>query len=107
MIAAIEKNVCAEKTLTLDECIKIALERSYSIKYLNHSIERQEERVKATRSGLKSNAHINFYLPSYNLESEEVFDSEEDIFKFVNTRKNQLLSNLRINQPIPTNGNLS
>ncbi|MFC1557843.1 TolC family protein [candidate division KSB1 bacterium] len=107
LILPFEKDFCTTKILTLDECIKIALEKSYSIKYLNHSIERQKERVKAIRSGLKSNAHINFYLPSYNLESEEVFDSEDDIFKFVNTRKNQLLSNLRINQPIPTNGNFS
>jgi len=95
------------RTLTLEECIEIALEKSSEIMYLKSDLERDQQRVKATRAGLKSNASVSFNIPSFNLKIDEIYDSSEKIFKFIRTRRNRLLSNLRINQPIPTNGNLS
>jgi len=95
------------RTLTLEECIDIALEKSPEIMYLKSDLERDQQRVKATRAGLKSNASVSFYLPSLHDMFDEIYDSSEKIFKFKHTRKNRFLSNLRINQPIPTNGNFS
>ncbi|NVM00748.1 MAG: TolC family protein [Candidatus Helarchaeota archaeon] len=95
------------RVLTLEECINTALEKSTEIRYIKYDLERDQQRVKATRAGLKSNANIRFFLPSLNVKIDEIYDTSEKIFKFKNTRKNRFLSNLRVNQPIATDGNFS
>ncbi len=95
------------ETLTLEECINLALEKSYEIRFLKSDIERDAQNVKAWRAYLKSNANVSFFLPSFYQEIDEIYDSKLDIFSYKYTKKNRFLSNLRINQPITTNGNFS
>jgi len=95
------------RILTLEESLKIALERSYDIKYMEQELIRDQENVKAARAALKSNANIKFYSPSFRTEYREVYDWENDMFKYEYTQKNRMMSQLVINQPIPTNGNFS
>ena len=95
------------RILTLEESLKIALERSYDIKDTEQELIRDQENVKAARSALKSNADIKFYSPSFKTEYREVYDWEEDVFKYEYTQKNRMMSQLVVNQPIPTNGNFS
>ncbi|NVM00747.1 MAG: TolC family protein [Candidatus Helarchaeota archaeon] len=93
--------------LTLEESLRIALEKSYDIKYMEQDLIRDRENVKAARAALKSNANFNFFLPSFKTEYREVYDWQNDMFKYEYTQKNRLMSQLVINQPIPTNGNFS
>ncbi|MFC1557844.1 TolC family protein [candidate division KSB1 bacterium] len=93
--------------LTLEESLNIALERSHDIKLMEQNLIRDQERVKAERAALKSNAHMHLYTPSFNTAYEEVYDSEEDIFRYEYTQKNKVMSKVVVNQPIPTNGNFS
>ena len=95
------------RILTLEESLKIALERSYDIKYMEQELIRDQENVKAARSALKSNANFEFFTPSFKTEYREVYDWENDMFKYEYTQKNRMMSQLVINQPIPTNGNFS
>jgi len=106
-VSNIESAELSIKTLTLEECINIALEKSFEIRFLQSDLERDEQNASSWRAYLRSNAHINFYLPTFSQEFEEVYDSEADIFKFVYTKRNKYLTNLTINQPISTNGNFS
>ncbi len=95
------------RVLTLEESLKIALEKSYDIKYAEQNLIRQQETVKATRAALKSNANFNFFVPSFKTEYEQVYDSVDEVFIYKYTQKNKMMSQLTINQPLPTNGNLS
>src|SRR3989339_172932 len=96
-----------KKILTLEESLKIALEKSYDIKIMEQDLIRDQERVRAERASLKSNAHMHFYTPSFKTEYQEVYDSEEDIFRYQYSQKNRVMSQLVVNQPLPTNGNFS
>ena len=95
------------RILTLEESLKIALEKSYDIKYMEQNLIRDQENVKAARAALKSNANFNFFTPSFKTEYSEVYDWEYDVFIYEYTQKNRIMSQLVINQPIPTNGNFS
>ncbi|MCK4965516.1 hypothetical protein KAS50_00715, partial [bacterium] len=90
--------------LSLEESLNIALERSHDIKLMEQNLIRDQERVKAERASLKSNAYMHLYTPSFNTAYEEVYDSAEDIFRYEYTQKNKIMTQVVVNQPIPTDG---
>ena len=71
------------RVLTLSESLNLALNMSYDIKYAEQNLIREQENVKAARAALRSNASINFLVPSFKTENEQVYDSDEDVFKYI------------------------
>jgi len=95
------------RILTLDECIAIALEKSYRIQDVRQNLVRDRANLAAQLARLKSNASLNFSLPQLSQEVTEQFDSESQSFRFFRTNTRKYQANIRINQPLPTNGNIS
>lgn len=99
---------CADslRVLTLEECIDIALEHSLEIQRYKELLNRDQEWVKAARANLKSNANIRFEVPSFDQTVEGIKDIQ-GYTHYAYTTNTKWRSLLNINQPLPTNGNVS
>ncbi len=95
------------RDLTLDKSLNIAFKNSYQILDVQQDIKRDMLRVKGNKSALKSYANFEFDLPNFSESITEEFNSQNDVFEFVRTRKMQYETRLNISQPLPTNGNFS
>ena len=57
------------RILTLEESLKIAFEKSFDIKRAEQDLIRDRENLKAARAALRSNAHMNFFVPTFSTPS--------------------------------------
>ena len=95
------------KTITFNESLKIALEKSFDLKRTEYTLIQSKKRVEAERAALKSNASLETYIPNFNESISQEFNSEDQIYEFYKTKQVKYEGRLRINQPIPSNGNFS
>ena len=94
------------RILTLEESINIGLESSVDIRRYQELLNRDQEYVRATRANLKSNANISFEIPAFEQSVEGIKDIE-GFTHYAYTTNTKWRSILNINQPLPTNGNVS
>ena len=90
--------------LTLEESIEIAKEKNYSMKQLAQDTKIAEYNLKATTSRLKTNIRLNLDLPNYEKTIKDREDSTGVYFYSV--EQLAYAGNLRVNQPLPTDGNI-
>jgi outer membrane protein TolC len=96
--AAAEKNV-----LTLDQAIKIALEKSYEMKSLRLSLAQAEQNLIAAKGRFKTNADLAIETPNWNeTVSEIAVPGALPVFNTTGFTRYQ--GTLDINQPLPTDG---
>ena len=91
------------KTLTLQQAIDYALQRSFNVKFLGLSLEAARQNLIARKGNFKTNAQLRLDSPSLNeqLLSIEVANG----LPSYSTRGTLRFSGaLDINQPLPTNG---
>ncbi len=91
--------------LTIDESIKIAKEKSYSILRLQQDLKIAEYNLKSTTSRLKTHIDLNLGLPEYS----QAITSVPDTAGILHFNQNKILSydgSLVINQPLPTDGRI-
>lgn len=92
-------------TLTLNDAIEIALEKSHTMKNLRLSVIRARENIISAKGQFRTQASMNFNLPDF---SESLSGIEQaGGFKMYNTRGTYNFSgNLSVVQPLPTNGEI-
>ncbi|PKL88509.1 MAG: hypothetical protein CVV23_09985 [Ignavibacteriae bacterium HGW-Ignavibacteriae-2] len=95
----------AQKVLTIDEAINIALEKSYGIKSAEYNLEVSQKNLEAVKLGLFTSINLEFDLPNYFESLSSQFNpgtGKEEFFEIGNTR---LEGRLNLRQPIIfTNG---
>ncbi len=91
--------------LTLDESIKIAKEKSYSILRLKQDLKIAEYNLKATTSRLKTHIDLTLNLPQY---SQSIISTPDTagILHFNQNKEWRNYGTLNINQPLPTDGRI-
>ena len=94
---------CETYNLTLDESIEIAKEKSYSMLRLNQNLKIAEYNLKSATSRLKTHINMNLGLPNY---TETVRQKADSTGVFFSVKELTYSSNLTINQPLPTDGNI-
>ena len=89
--------------LTLEESIELAKQKSYNMQLLKQDLKIAGDNLKAVTSGLKTNIRMNITLPNYSATVREKADSAGVYYSIKGLTYS---SNLNINQPLPTDGNI-
>lgn len=105
-ILLIQLNNAKTETYNLDlaKSIEIAKEKSYSMKYLVQDFKIAEYNLKSATSRFKTHINMNFTAPEYT-ETIRTFEDSTGI-TFYPIKQLQYQTNLTINQPLPTDGNV-
>ena len=77
--------ISAQKILSLDEALSIALSKSYSIKSAEYSLESSQKTLEALQRGLLSSVNLEFDLPNYSQTLSNQFNTQtgtEQFYKF-------------------------
>lgn len=98
----------AQKVLTLDDAISIAMGESYSIKSAEQSLISSRTNLEATKMGLRSSVDLEFDVPRYYRSLSSQFNTTSGKEQFFTIGSTTVEGRLSINQPILfTNGTLS
>ena len=101
-------NCFAQRILTLEESISIALHQSYAIKSANYSLISSERNLQAVKLGLRTNVNMELDIPSYSRSLTSEFNTATGSEQFYQVGNTTFESRLFINQPIVfTNGQFS
>lgn len=90
--------------LTLDQSIEIAKSQSLSMKRLEQDLKIAEYNLKSATSRLKTHIDLSFKLPEYTETVRQYEDSTG--VSFYPIKQLGYSTNLTINQPLPTDGNI-
>lgn len=98
--------------LTLERMVELALSRSYQVRQLNLSIERDRHNLRAQQARLKSSVDLDLTMPSYRLTSEPKWNSTLQKNEIIQENRRTWEGQLSVRQPVvlfgyPTNGYLS
>lgn len=98
----------AQRVLSLEESINIALEQSYSIKSAELSLLSSKRNLESIRSGLMTSVNLEFDIPRYSRSLKSQFNPDTQSEQFFQIGSTVLESRLYFTQPIPfTNGSFS
>lgn len=105
-ILLLQFSIAKSETYNLDlaKSIEIAKEKSYSMKYLVQDFKIAEYNLKSATSRFKTHINMNFTAPEYT-ETIRTFEDSTGI-TFYPIKQLQYQTNLTINQPLPTDGNV-
>ncbi len=93
-------------TLTLDQSIAIALEKSYQIKSLRLSVIQSQQNLIAARGRFKTNASLSLNTPNWNETVSEIpISGQLPVYETTGDIRYQ--GTLNISQPLPTDGRLT
>lgn len=104
------QNICieAQKVLTIEDAISIALEKSYNIQTAKQSLLSSQKNLEAFKMGLRSSVDMEFDIPRYNRSLSSQFNPTQGTEQFFSVGNTTIESRLFINQPILfTNGSVS
>lgn len=100
--------------LTPESMVRLALESSYQVQYLNMSVEQTRQQLRAQRARLRSRVDLEVSAPEFESISDEVYDSNLGRNVIVHEDSRRWEAELSIRQPVivpflgyPTNGYLS
>ena len=94
------------RTLTLEEAIDIALEKSYEMKSLRLSLLQAEENLTAARGRFRTNASLQLNVPDWRENLEEI-RVKNQLPYFNTTGIIRYQGILDVNQPLPTDGTIT
>ena len=99
-------NAAKAETYNLDlaKSIEIAKEKSYTMKNLVQDFKIAEYNLKSATSRFRTHIDLNFVAPEYT-ETIRTFEDSTGI-TFYPVKQLQYQTNLIINQPLPTDGNI-
>jgi outer membrane protein len=98
--------------LTLERMVELTLSRSYQVRQLNLSIERDRYNLRAEQARMKSSVDLDLTVPSFRLTSEPKWNSVLERNEIVQENRRMWEGELAVRQPVilfgyPTNGYLS
>jgi outer membrane protein len=98
----------AQRILTLEESLSIALKESYSIRSAEYSLMSSQKNLEAVRLGLRTSVDMQFDLPRYARTLSSQFNPNTSTEEFFEIGYTTFESRLMFNQPIIyTNGTFS
>ena len=98
----------AQRILSLEESIKIALQESYSINSANLSVESSRKSLESIRKNMYSKVDISFDVPRYSNSLSPQFNPITGLTEYYQIEETRYQTNLSITQPlIFSNGTLS
>lgn len=103
LLSRIDAWAQGEKTLTLEDAIAIALEKSYPIKSLRLNLNQAEQNLLAAKGRFKTSAELSLDLPNWSENVSEI-PVQNALPVFNTTGSLRYQSILDINQPLPTDG---
>jgi outer membrane protein TolC len=98
--------------LTLERMVELTMSRSYQVRQLNLSIQRDRYNLQAEQARLKSSVDLDLTVPSFRLTSEPKWNSVLERNEIVQENRRMWEGELAVRQPVilfgyPTNGYLS
>lgn len=96
----------AQRTLTLQDAIDLALEKSYSMKSLNLTMVQAEQNLIAAKNSFKTNVSMSFDFPKWS-ESVSAIQVPNALPIYNNTGSMAYRGGLTVKQPLPTDGSIS
>jgi len=98
----------AQKILTLEDALSIALKESYGIKSAEYSLESSEKTLEAATLGLRTSVNLEFDIPRYSRTLSSQFNPQIGTEQFFEVGYTTYESRLFFTQPIVfTNGTFS
>ncbi|MGE5458521.1 MAG: TolC family protein, partial [Methanococcaceae archaeon] len=98
----------AQRILSLEESLSIALKESYSINSANFNLNSSEMRLEAAKLGLRTSVDMEVDVPNYSKNLVSRFNTVTQREEFYESGNTTYESRLSINQPIVfTNGQFS
>ena len=108
LIFALLQTVSAQKVLTLEDALSIALKESYGIKSAEYSLASSQKTLEAAKLGLRTSIDMEFDLPRYSKTLSSQFNPSTGIEEFFEVGYTTFESRLFFSQPIVyTNGTFS
>lgn len=105
LIACSSITKAEEYHLTLEQSIEIAKKKSYSMLRLEQDLKIAEYNLKSATSRLKTHINMNLTTPEYTETIRQWEDSTG--ISFYSVQQLNWAGNVIINQPLPTDGNIS
>ncbi|MCX6149650.1 MAG: TolC family protein [Ignavibacteriales bacterium] len=101
-------NIFAQRILTLEDALSIALKESYSIKSADFNLISSEKTLEAVKLGLMTSIDMEVDAPSYSRSLSSQFNTVTGLQQYYQINNTTFESRLFINQPIVfTNGQFS
>ena len=98
----------AQRVLTLDDAVSIALGESYTIKSAEQTLVNSQKNLEAIKMGLRSSVNLQFDLPRYNRALSSQFNPSSGTEQFFEVGNTTVEGRLSVSQPILfTNGTIS
>lgn len=98
----------AQKVLSLEDALSIALKESYSIKSAQYNLISSEKNLEAVQLGLRTSVDLSIDAPNYSRSLVREFNPLTETEQFYQIGNTRVQTNLSINQPIVfTNGRFS
>jgi len=91
--------------LSLQECINIAKEKSFSIRFLKEDFKVAQANLTAATNRFKTQVNLNLSIPDYN-ETIASFDDTTGRTIFFSSKQARYSSDITISQPLPTDGHI-
>ncbi len=90
----------AQKILTLEDALSIALDKSYRIKSAEYSLESSQKTLEAVQRGLLSNVNLQFDVPNYSQTLSNQFNTQTGTEQFYKIGFTTFQGRIFFNQPI-------
>ncbi|MCB0283394.1 MAG: TolC family protein [Calditrichaeota bacterium] len=91
--------------LSLEECLSIAREKNYDIRYLQEEFNVAQAQLTAATNRFKTQVNLNFDVPNYSETISSFVDTTGKTFYFP-LKQSVYSSDLTISQPLPTDGSI-
>lgn len=102
-ICLISVNAQENRHLTLEECIEIAKEKSFTMLKLKQNLEQSEHNLQAAIRSLRTNINLTLGTPTYR-DIVSRYEDQDGNISYYSNKKLDFSSNLTVEQPLPTNG---
>src|SRR3989339_325135 len=101
-------NLFAQKILTINDAVAIALEKSFTIQSSKHTLLSAQNSFDAVRMGFRSSINLEFDLPRYSRTLSSQFNPLLGSDQFFSVGNTTFEGRLRVNQPLLfSNGTLA
>lgn len=108
LLLTLNISIDAQKLLTIDEAISIALNESYSIKTAEQTLISSQKNLESIKMGLRSSVDFEFDIPRYSRSLSSQFNPLTGTEQFFTVGNTTVEGRLTVNQPILfTNGTVS
>ena len=97
----------AQRILTLEQSITIAIENNYGMLKSHQNMRSAEANLEAAKDSFKSYANLYLETPNFYETVNEQFDWDTRLPRWIQEGSTRYQGRLNITQPLPTSGNIT